>query len=92
MPNRRRLIVMLSASLMLVLAQLLVLDHVHAAEEPPTLCAYCLASSNVIGAVAETQRSVPFGVAHTILVSASVARVFAVRRNYSSRAPPAISS
>ncbi len=92
MVNRRRLLVTLSASLLLVMAQLLVLNHVHAHDEPPSVCVYCLSSANADGIVAYTQTSLPFGLANAVALTVLVARYITVTRNYASRAPPAISS
>ncbi len=88
----RRLLVTLSASLLLVLAQLLVLNHVHAHDEPTSVCAYCVSSTSANGIVASTQSAMPFGVAYAVPVTVLVARYITVRRNYTSRAPPSVSS
>ena len=92
MPNRRRLLISLSASFLLVLAQLLVLNHVHAQDEPPSLCAYCISSANVDGIVAKTQSSIHFSVANVVPSTVLVAWFIAVRRHYASRAPPKVSN
>ncbi len=88
----RRLLVTLSASLLLVLAQLLVLNHVHAHDEPASVCAYCVSSTSANGIVASAQSAIPFGVAYAIPTTVLVAHYITVRRNYASRAPPLVSS
>lgn len=92
MVSRNRFHISLTAGLLLVLAQVLVLNHVHEHSDVSSICAYCVSADSTDAGVAAAPGHSPRFSCTDALPPAVPAPDTLAHRHYASRAPPVISS